>query len=147
MLKKIHGLSILGILILFVQELQEQLLIMLPLGNIGWSFFPEKISVVHVAIILLNLGSISFMSTEGITSIGIQEKTWLVTSFFFWSLTVGHLCLKIPLYNLHKCITLYKLRICFIPLYLFSFLFAFFFHLFLLFSFYFSPYVVLLSYT
>jgi len=65
------GSNTLGIWILFAQEQQEWLLIMLQLANAGWDFSIRKISVVHVVTTPLKLDSIFFMSTEGLMNTGI----------------------------------------------------------------------------
>ena len=132
MLKKVHGLSTLDTLIPYVQELQEWLLIMLLLANIDWNFSSGKTSATHVTTILLNLDSIFFLSIKDITSIGIQEETQLVTSFFFWNLNVGHLHLKVPLHSQHR-VWLYVNVVCFLPIFFFI-LFSFFSFSFFLFS-------------
>ena len=126
MLETVHGLSILDIQTLFVQEWQELLLIILLLVNIDWDSFFRKISAICIVTILSKQDVISYMSAEDITSIGIQGETWLAILFFFWSLTVGHLLLKVPSYSSHRAwlyeFFYFSFKFCF---FLFSFFFSF----------------------
>ena len=93
-LKTVHNSNLLDTQISCIQELQEQLQIMLQLGNIVWGFFLKKTSAVCVDNILLRQDIISFTSVGGLITIGIQIKSLSITSlplssliqefFFLW---------------------------------------------------------------
>jgi len=64
----------LAILIYYVQEQQEQSLIMLLLENIDFISSLRRNLVVYTVFILLKQDTTSFISAEDLISIGIQEE-------------------------------------------------------------------------
>jgi len=66
--------NMLAILIYYVQEQQEQSLIMLLLENIDFISSLRRNLVVYTVFILLKQDTTSFISAEDLISIGIQEE-------------------------------------------------------------------------
>jgi len=71
-----HSYNMLAIPIHYVQEPQEQLLIMLLLENIDFVSSLERNLAVCVVYILSKWDTTSFTSVEDLMSIRIQEETW-----------------------------------------------------------------------
>jgi len=97
--KVVHSSNILVIQVLYVQEPQEQLQIMLQLVNIDLGFFPGKTSAICVGYTLLKLDNTSYISTGGIINIEIQEETQLATLLCFLFLTLMCLLFQTLLFN------------------------------------------------